>query len=405
MQFNFQGLNNNRVVLYNKRLVLFFLYIHGSLSISELAKFCSLSIPAISRLVNELKEEHKVTIINQDKKSRGNSAGLVRLLESDEVILCMNVTSHSIDTMLCSGLFNPISEISHLEITLTTKEQLLYDLKTVIETYLDKGKLQKLKVAIGIHGQVDRLNGVSLVMPQAPWSDSLQIKYLLEQCLPVTVVLDNDCVMKVLAQKWHHLKEHQEIQDLCIINLDYGIGSAFLIGNEVYRGSLFGSGQIGHTIVEPNGKKCACGRYGCLETIASQYAIENQVNTFNVTKSAKAKLSFDEIVELYHQEHRTITTIVDFAALNIGRTIYNFLNIININHIYLYGSLCRFGPRFLQHILAPIELRPFDKQDQIKDFATVIDYGHLDDKQLLAGIAFLFAEQELTKGEFECSIP
>ncbi len=42
-----------------------------------------------------------------------------------------------------------------------------------------------------------------------------------------------------------------------------------MINEQIYRGSLYGSGQIGHTIVNPDGVVCDCGRYGCLETVAS----------------------------------------------------------------------------------------------------------------------------------------
>ncbi|WP_426769920.1 ROK family protein [Pseudomonas aeruginosa] len=40
------------------------------------------------------------------------------------------------------------------------------------------------------------------------------------------------------------------------------MGSSFVINEQIYRGSLYGSGQIGHTIVNPDGVVCDCGRYG-----------------------------------------------------------------------------------------------------------------------------------------------
>lgn len=61
-----------------------------------------------------------------------------------------------------------------------------------------------------------------------------------------------------------------------MINVDYGIGSSFVINDHIYRGSLYGSGQIGHTIVNPDGNACDCGRYGCLETVASLSALKNR---------------------------------------------------------------------------------------------------------------------------------
>ncbi|CAI1040308.1 N-acetylmannosamine kinase [Serratia proteamaculans] len=130
-----------------------------------------------------------------------------------------------------------------------------------------------LKIALSIHGQVNPLTGVSQRMPQAPWEGPVEIKYLLEERLKTEVLLDNDCVMLGLAEKWQN---NANLQDFCVINVDYGIGSSFVINQQIYRGSLFGSGQIGHTIIDPDGSLCACGRYGCLETIASLSALKKK---------------------------------------------------------------------------------------------------------------------------------
>lgn len=402
MYSNFMGLNNKRVMHFNKNLILFYLYVHSSLSISALSKLCSLSIPAISRLVTELCSEGLLDIDNSiEIKGSGNCAGLVKLKQQNELILCLEVTSFSIQALMCNSLAIPISDIENFELKLSTKENLINDLLNIIKLYKERLNLKFLKVAIGMHGQVDRINGISLVMPQAPWHESLQIKYLLEQKTSCEILIDNDCVMRALAQKWDRLRNNEELQDICIINLDYGIGSSFVINNEIYRGSIYGSGQIGHTIIDPYGKQCSCGRFGCLETIASQKAIMRQINSVYTLQHENRKLNFTEIIELYHQRNTTIKTIIDIAALNIGRAIYNFLNVLNINRIYLYGSTCLLGDDFLEQILAPINIRPFDQKDQIKDYATLITYGHLDSKTQLAGIAYLFAEREIyTKKEF-----
>ncbi len=69
-----------------------------------------------------------------------------------------------------------------------------------------------------------------------------------------------------------------------MINVDYGIGSSFVINDHIYRGSLYGSGQIGHTIVNPDGNACDCGRYGCLETVASLSALKKQARMWLKTQ-------------------------------------------------------------------------------------------------------------------------
>lgn len=117
-----------------------------------------------------------------------------------------------------------------------------------------------INLALAIHGQVDPVTGVSQTMPQAPWTTPVEVKYLLEEKLGIRVMVDNDCVMLALAEKWQN---NSQGRDFCVINVDYGIGSSFVINEQIYRGSLYGSGQIGHTIVNPDGVVCDCGRYGC----------------------------------------------------------------------------------------------------------------------------------------------
>jgi predicted NBD/HSP70 family sugar kinase len=49
--------------------------------------------------------------------------------------------------------------------------------------------------------------------------------------------------MLALAEKWQNPAANG---DFCVINVDYGIGSSFVINDNIWRGSLYGSGQIGH---------------------------------------------------------------------------------------------------------------------------------------------------------------
>lgn len=124
------------------------------------------------------------------------------------------------------------------------------------------------------------MTGVSQTMPQAPWATPIEVKYLLEEKLGIRVMVDNDCVMLALAEKWQN---NSQVRDFCVINVDYGIGSSFVINEQIYRGSLYGSGQIGHTIVNPDGVVCDCGHYGCTETVASLSALKTGAGMAKIT--------------------------------------------------------------------------------------------------------------------------
>ncbi|HAU6293271.1 TPA: ROK family protein, partial [Klebsiella oxytoca] len=253
-----------------------------------------------------------------------------------------------------------------------------------------------INLALGVHGQVDPITGVSQTMPQARWKTPIEIKYLLEEQLGVQVRVDNDCVMLALAEKWQHPGPQP---DFCVINVDYGIGSSFVINDQIYRGSLYGSGQIGHTIVNPDGKACDCGRYGCLETVASLSALKKQARMWLKTQPeaqrSPEQLTTASLIEAWEQGDVHIRAWVDNAANAIGLSLYNFLNILNINQIWLYGRSCAFGEQWLESIVKQTGFNPFDHGDTPRAHATQIGFGTLTRAQQLMGIGYLYVEEQL----------
>lgn len=390
------GINNERMYEFNRSLLLFNLFKLKQATVSELATCMDLSVPAVSRITKELINENKIEMIELNSSSRGRKAGLIKFTQDDDLIVCLDVRPSSIHSVL-SNLFGEVLQRESIyRIEFHNKDILLDSMATIVKNYQKAYPNSRFRCAIAMHGQVDSVNGISLMMPQLSWHEPVYVKYLLEKQLNIPVQVDNDCVMRCLAQKWHLLRKGIEHQDFCTLNLDYGIGSSFIINNEIYRGSLFGSGQIGHTIIDPYGRKCSCGRNGCLETEASIYAIKRMINESlqSIGESDKGQeLSFQDIISKYLASDRVVRALINRTAKRIGIAIYNMLNVLNINHIYLYGRECQFGEDFIKIIQNEVLFNPFDSQQQVKQIATSIEYGTLSISEQIAGISFLFGEQ------------
>ncbi|HGM5490745.1 TPA: ROK family protein [Serratia fonticola] len=395
-----QGLNNQRVRNFNKRVLCALLYREKIASKSTLARLCQLSIPAVGKILDELLAEKRVEHDAQNLHRRGLGGGSYRIATSSQRILCLNVSPYLIESIVVDGMITPCGSFNQLAIIATTPQALLQEIVQIYHLHRQQ-QGGELKIALSIHGQVNPLTGVSQRMPQAPWEGPVEIKYLLEERLKTEVLLDNDCVMLALAEKWQNAAN---VQDFCVINVDYGIGSSFVINQQIYRGSLFGSGQIGHTIVDPDGGICSCGRYGCLETVASLSALKKKARI--QLKATQPLLpegerlktpSTAELIARYHQGDAALQVLVQRAAQAIGLSLYNFLNILNINRIYLYGRSCGFGEGWLQTIIGQTGFSPFDRHDQTQANATSIDFGHLTRQQQVVGIGYLYAEQALAE--------
>lgn len=392
------GFNNARVRQANKQIFLSHLWREKQLSKSQLAQLTGLSIPAVGNILDELIDEGRISHSRETLSQRGLSSGSYHLPEQGAWTLCINVTPTHITSQLADARLVAVGDWRHEAINPGTPKALLAALATHWREYHRQYPGVTINLALGVHGQVDPITGASKTMPQAPWKEPVEIKYLLEEMLGVQVLLDNDCVMLALAEKWQN---PQANDDFCVINVDYGIGSSFVINHNIWRGSLYGSGQIGHTIINPDGIACDCGRYGCLETVASLSALKKQARVWMKSQPTPQydpqTLTTDHLIEAWRQGDVRIQAWAEHAASAIGLSLYNFLNILNINQIWLYGRSCAFGENWLRTLVQQTGFNPFDHGDNPRARATQISFGQLNLAQQLMGIGYLYVESQLSK--------
>ena len=393
------GFNNARVRQTNKQVFLGHLWREKQLSKSRLAQITGLSIPAVSNILQELLDEGRITHSRENLSQRGLNSGSFQIPTDGAWLLCMNVSPTHISSQLADSRLLPIGDVQHETISAPQPAALISAIASHWRQYRKQYPQATINLALGVHGQVDPVTGVSQTMPQAPWKAPLEIRYLLEEQLGIQVRLDNDCVMLALAEKWQN---PAALADFCVINVDYGIGSSFVINDRIWRGSLYGSGQIGHTIINPDGMACDCGRYGCLETVASLSALKKQARIWLKSRPGNQSLDPDnlttaQLIDAWRRGEDPVRAWVENAASAIGLSLYNFLNILNINQIWLYGRSCAFGEPWLNTIIRQTGFNPFDHGDTPKNRATQIGFGQLTPGQQLLGSGYLYVEALLSE--------
>ncbi len=390
-------INNQQIRHYNKCVILELLYRVKRANKSTLARMAQISIPAVSNILQELERKKHVLNVEDEKQTRGRSSGTWLIAPDEEWTLCVNVTPTSIECQLANACLSPKGEFERFAINAPNPQTLLAEIEKCWHRHRKLWPNHTINLALAIHGQVDPITGVSQTMPQAPWKVPIEVKYLLEDKLGIRVMVDNDCVMLALAEKWQN---NVYGRDFCVINVDYGIGSSFVIKDQIYRGSLYGSGQIGHTIVTPDGVACDCGRYGCLETIASLSALKKQARVWLKSQPIAARLNPEtltttQLIDAWENGEPWIRNWVDNSANAIGLSLYNLLNILNINQILFYGRSCAFGSAWLNTIMPQIGFNPFDHGDTSRARCTQIGFGSLTRVQQVLGIGYLFIEAKL----------
>jgi glucokinase len=85
--------------------------------------------------------------------------------------------------------------------------------------------------------------------------------------------MTNDANAAALGELYYGGGKHLKRKDLVEITLGTGLGSGFVSNGDIIYGHNSFAGELGHIIVEPNGRNCGCGNNGCLETYASATGI------------------------------------------------------------------------------------------------------------------------------------
>jgi glucokinase len=123
-----------------------------------------------------------------------------------------------------------------------------------------------LPVGMGVAGLVDR-QGVLRVGPNLPGFVDFPFRDALAERIGTTVVVDNDAT----AATWGEfcVGAARAARDAVLVTLGTGIGGGVVAGGVLQRGANGFAGEPGHTVVDPNGPACPCGRRGCWERFAS----------------------------------------------------------------------------------------------------------------------------------------
>ena len=182
--------------------------------------------------------------------------------------------------------------------------------------------------------------------PNLKWEGVVPLAKLFAEYFNFPVSLTNDANAAAIGERSYGAAKG--VDDFVMVTLGTGLGSGFVVNGDLVYGHDGFAGELGHTIVEKNGRACGCGRRGCLETYASASGIVRTAKEFleNSTNSLLVglnEITSKSIADAALEGDQLALDIFDFTAEKLGFSLANTVAITSPKLIVLFGGLAQSG--------------------------------------------------------------
>lgn len=356
----------------NSTLVLETIIQKGTVSRAAIAKELGLTKATVSAIVQGLLERKLVKEIGSDDTSFGRKPILLQFCDNAGYGICVDVG---------------VEQLSAIRTNLSGRGAVLVQGGTPREPQRLAGAISRLVeslmgsapqtsyglvgIALGIHGAVK-----DNVITFAPYYDiaGMNLVGQLEERFSVPVLLENEANLSVLG-------EETFIYDypiLANISVHTGIGLGVVVNHELYTGFDGNAGEIGHTIVEVDGRPCPCGNRGCLEQYVSERALLAEFSR----RKGLAEIDMDSFFEYYRKKDSDAVAILDDFVLYMSVCVNNVLNSFNPDIVVINSLFVVNSPSLIRRIEEHLSSR-------VNHYRKIVPSGLQDASILLGGICMV----------------
>ena len=238
--------------------------------------------------------------------------------------------------------------------------------EAVVRETLAGDRRRLVGVGIGCPGPLDLVSGSVISTPNLGWT-GYPIRDRIADRLQLPAALDNDANCATYGEWWQGAG--RGVRNLAGVTLGTGIGGGLVCDGKLLRGASGTAGEFGHTTIDFNGRRCACGNYGCLEAYASgpnialraREGIEAGYES-KITELVRGDLSritartvYDALMAGDAYAHEVI---LETARL-LGAGVANTLNMYNPEVVVLMGGVAHAGEHLFAPLRAEVKRRAF----------------------------------------------
>jgi predicted NBD/HSP70 family sugar kinase len=250
----------------NQRTIISLLMRLGCASRAELAKAAGMSQPTAGKITTDLLRLgilQEVDGTNGRVPRLGRPGQMLRLADRDPRFVVLELGVNETRMAMLPVAVQLEDRWTQRIPTLASGAALAKELKRAASASVQG---QFWGVLISVPGIVDENAGRVLFSPNLHWLESADLDKLARQVWDAPVLL----VQEIRALALGQLTADPGGEDFLLVDFGQGVGGAIVLEGKLYPHPMPLSGELGHTPVAGNQRRCGCGATGCLETLVSE---------------------------------------------------------------------------------------------------------------------------------------
>lgn len=381
----------NKNSAQKKRIITYYIH-NGNSTITDLAKVLDLSIPTVTKLVEDMCQSGILNSYGKLETAGGRHPQLYGLNPDACYFVGVDIRRFCVNI----GLINFNGELVETQMgvpyTFENTQKGLDSLCELISNFIGSLIVEKdkiLDINVNVSGRVNPESGYSY-----SWFNFGEdtLAQVMTDRIGIDVYIDNDTRAMTYGE---YLKGNiSEKKHILFVNLSWGLGLGIIIDGNLYMGKSGFAGEFGHFPAYDNEIMCHCGKKGCLETEASGSAMyrklieryNNGEQTFlsDAIESGK-KITLEDFIDATNHEDMLCIELAEELGHELGKNIAGLINIFNPEVVIIGGILSQLG----DYVLLPIKTAVRKHSLNLVNRDTTIKLSVLKDRAGIIGACMM----------------
>jgi len=254
-------------------------------------------------------------------------------------------------------------------------------------------------IGMGVPGRHISKEGIVVWSPNFKDWGGLQLLAPIRDELEIPAFMGNDVNVAALGE--FRFGAARDVNSMVMLTLGTGIGGGIILDGKLWLGANEGGGEIGHQIINPNGRRCGCGNFGDLEGEAGRDAIIERAlrkiymgRQTMLTQQLEPKfldLTPAMLAEAAAQGDKLAIEVMEETGYFVGIGVANAVNFLNVEMVVIGGGISAAGSALWDPIMRTVRANALKEALEV---CQIVPSALGDDAGIMGGIVLVLQEME-----------